>query len=83
MSVCLLYYSSLFYAMDVGEAKGEHGGFHEAAIGIGIFVGPATSAAALWFFPQTPNLGVWLVGGLMLIGGGIILKIRIKTEVQE
>jgi predicted MFS family arabinose efflux permease len=34
----LIYYSSLFYSMDVGEAsQGEHGGLHEAAIGLGIF----------------------------------------------
>ena len=36
----LIYYSSLFYSMDVGEAKGEHGGLHEAAIGLGICAGP-------------------------------------------
>ncbi len=43
----LIYYSSLFYAMDVGEASSEHGGLHEAFIGAGIFLGPATGAAAL------------------------------------
>ena len=31
----LIYYSSLFYSMDVGDTKGEHGGIHEAAIGLG------------------------------------------------
>ena len=30
VSVGLIYYSSLFYSMDVGETKGEHGGLHEA-----------------------------------------------------
>ncbi len=43
----LIYYSSLFYSMDVGEASSEHGGLHEAFIGMGIFLGPATGAAAL------------------------------------
>ncbi len=33
ISVGLIYYSSLFYSMDVGETKGEHGGLHEAMIG--------------------------------------------------
>src|SRR2546426_470659 len=31
LCIGLIYYSSLFYSMDVGETKGEHGGFHEAA----------------------------------------------------
>jgi hypothetical protein len=38
-SIGLIYYSSLFYSMDVGETKGEHGGFHEAAIGLGSSAG--------------------------------------------
>src|SRR5262249_17788423 len=48
-AVGLLYYSSLFYSMDISETKGEHGGFHEAAIGLGNFAGPAIGAAALRF----------------------------------
>ena len=53
-AVGLIYYSSLFYSMDVGgETQGEHGGLHEAAIGIGICVGPAVGAAALQWCPRT------------------------------
>jgi len=40
-AVGLIYYSSLFYSMDVGQTKGEHGGLHEAAMGAGNFLGPA------------------------------------------
>src|SRR5260370_32021517 len=53
-AVGLIYYSSLFYSMDVGETKGEPGGFHEAAIGAGIFAGPPFRPAALPFFPRPP-----------------------------
>ena len=52
LAVGLLYYSSLFYSMDVGETKGEHGGIHEAAIGAGNATGPAMAAAALAVFPE-------------------------------
>ncbi|HZV35504.1 MAG TPA: MFS transporter, partial [Verrucomicrobiae bacterium] len=55
--VGLIYYSSLFYSMDVGESRGKRGGFHEAAIGLGIFVGPATGVGALQTFPNHPNAG--------------------------
>jgi predicted MFS family arabinose efflux permease len=47
LSLGLVYSSSLFYSMDVGETKGEHGGIHEAAIGMGACGGPAIGAAAL------------------------------------
>ncbi|HWV98324.1 MAG TPA: MFS transporter [Candidatus Acidoferrum sp.] len=67
-AVGLIYYSSLFYSMDVGETKGEHGGFHEAAIGLGNFAGPAAGAAALQFLPRYPNSGAVAVS-LLLLGG--------------
>ena len=72
----LIYYSSLFYAMDVGEASSEHGGLHEAFIGAGIFFGPATGAAALTFAPQTPNAFTWAVSVLLVAGLGGLLWLR-------
>jgi DHA1 family multidrug resistance protein-like MFS transporter len=68
----LIYYSSLFYSMDVGETKGEHGGIHEAVIGVGNCVGPAVAASALQFFPRHPGSGVWAVC-LLLVPGLIAL----------
>jgi predicted MFS family arabinose efflux permease len=69
----LIYYSSLFYSMDLSQAKGEHGGIHEAAIGLGNFAGPAVGAAALHFLPQYTNGGAWAVSGLLLLGlGGLV-----------
>ena len=64
----LIYYSSLFYSMDVGEAKGEHGGLHEAFIGLGIFVGPAAGALAFKLFPNHPHAGTWAVTTLLVAG---------------
>lgn len=64
----LIYYSSLFYAMDVGEAKGEHGGLHEAAIGIGICAGPLVGALSLQFFPRVPAASAIAVSGLLAAG---------------
>jgi predicted MFS family arabinose efflux permease len=64
----LMYYSSLFYSMDVGEAKAEHGGLHEAAIGVGICAGPAVGAASLQFFPTIPHASAVAVSGLLAVG---------------
>ena len=79
-AVGLIYYSSLFYSMDLGESKSEHGGFHEAAIGLGIFLGPAVGAAALRLLPQQPNSGAWAVSGLLLLGLGFLFAVKSKRK---
>jgi predicted MFS family arabinose efflux permease len=76
LAIGLLYYSSLFYSMDVGETKGEHGGIHEAAIGLGNFVGPAVGAASLHFLPQYANSGAVAVSVVLLGGLGAIAWLR-------
>ncbi len=68
VSIGLIYYSSLFYSMDATEAKGAHGGIHEAAIGLGNFAGPAAGALSLHFFPASPQSGAIAVS-LLLLGG--------------
>jgi hypothetical protein len=70
VAVGLIYYSSLFYSMDAGDTKGEHGGIHEAAIGLGNFAGPAAGAAALQFLPGHTNSGAVAVSLLLLCGLG-------------
>ena len=71
----LIYYSSLFYSMDVGEASAEHGGFHEAAIGAGVFAGPAVGAAALQFLPNHSHTGLFAVTALLGLGLAGLLAI--------
>ena len=68
VAIGLIYYSSLFYSMDASETKGEHGGIHEAAIGVGNFVGPGVGAASLQFLPQYANSGALAVSALLLAG---------------
>lgn len=75
-AVGLIYYSSLFYSMDVGDTKGEHGGFHEALIGVGLFAGPAVGAAALQVLPNYPTAGIWSVSALLAVGLIVLLGLR-------
>ncbi len=70
IAIGLIYYSSLFYSMDLSETKSEHGGIHEAAIGLGNFAGPAVGAAALQFLPHYNHSGAFAVSGLLLLGLG-------------
>jgi len=72
-AIGLIYYSSLFYSMDAGDTRGEHGGIHEAAIGLGNCLGPAIGAAAMQWAPGNPNSGAIAVSALLLCGlGGLI-----------
>jgi predicted MFS family arabinose efflux permease len=64
----ILYSASLFYSMDIGEARAELGGLHEAALGVGIFAGPAVGATSAHFFPGHPNASAVAVTGLLAVG---------------
>ncbi|MGO8766964.1 MAG: MFS transporter [Limisphaerales bacterium] len=75
LAIGLIYYSSLFYSMDAGDTKSEHGGIHEAAIGVGNCVGPALGALSLQFMPASPNSGAMAVSLLLLCGFGGLLGI--------
>jgi predicted MFS family arabinose efflux permease len=81
-AVGLIYYSSLFYSMDVGETKGEHGGIHEAAIGSGIFGGAAIGSAGQYWFGG-PSSSTWAVGAVLLLGLGGLLWIRRRFGLQR
>jgi MFS family permease len=74
----LIYYSSLYYSMHVGDTKGEHGGAHEAAIGAGIFGGPAIGATSIALFPDNPGSSVVGVSIVLAIGFTTLLFIRRK-----
>jgi predicted MFS family arabinose efflux permease len=76
VSVGLIYYSSLFYSMDVGETKGEHGGLHEAMIGMGICLGPAVGALSLCVAPGSPNAGAYTVTALLACGLAGLISLR-------
>jgi MFS family permease len=80
LAIGLIYYSSLFYSMDVGKNKGEHGGIHEAAIGAGNAAGPAIAAGALMLFPKNPGNGAAADCALLLLGLGALYWMRFRGK---
>ncbi len=82
-AIGLIYYSSLFYSMDASEAKSEHGGIHEAAIGLGNFAGPATGAVSLQFLPHIAHSGVLAVSGLLSLGFVALLAIQLHSRARR
>jgi MFS family permease len=73
LAVGLIYYCSLFYAMDVGETKGEHGGMHEALIGVGLCAGPAIGTTALRVVPGLAHAGIIAVSATLTLGFLVLL----------
>ena len=65
----LLYYSSLYYAMDGSSAPSEHGGIHEALIGVGICGGPALCALAQ-SVTGSALAPAWVITGALACGMG-------------
>jgi len=74
----LIYYSSLYYSMDVGDTKGEHGGIHEAVIGLGNGGGPAIAAIALGLFPANRGSGPIAVSAILVLGLVALFWVRFR-----
>jgi MFS family permease len=83
LAVGLIYYSSLFYSMDSGDAKGEHGGIHEGAIGAGNCLGPAMAAGGVRLFQGHPAGGAWAVILFLLAGLGALYWLRYRDRVSK
>jgi len=76
LSIGLIYYSSLYYSMNVTEKHSSNAGLHEAMIGAGLFIGPAFGAATLYLVPTAIGIGAWSVGGLLCVGFSGLLFVR-------
>ena len=76
LSIGLIYYSSLYYSMNVTENHGSNAGLHEAMIGAGLFIGPALGCATLYLVPTAIGIGAWSVGGLLCAGFSGMLFVR-------
>lgn len=55
----LVYSSSLYYSMDLGENKGETGGNHEAILGGGLFLGPLVGVFGARWLPALAGMPAW------------------------
>ncbi len=80
LSIGLIYYSSLYYAMNVSDNQAANAGLHEAMIGAGQFIGPAIGAATFYFIPGVSGIGAWPVGGLLCAGWCSLIYLRYARE---
>lgn len=64
-SLGVIYSGSLYFGMVLSDGSTEHGGYHEALIGLGWVLGPAAGAAAGWVSPGKVGPGVTAIGALI------------------
>jgi hypothetical protein len=66
--------------MHGGNAKTEHGGLHEAMIGLGTFLGASVGVGAKYFYPDVAEISIWSVGGLLCVGLLALIWLRFRKE---
>ena len=79
----LVYSGSLYYSMNYGDTKGEHGGFHEAVLGTGILAGPLAGAAGASASGTTGGAQVAIVAtGVTIISAGLQIVRRLNKQIN-
>lgn len=72
LSIGTIYSASLYFGMAVSEGSTEHGGYHEALIGLGQVLGPVVGATMQWIHPGA----LWPV----VLGISIVVAATIVVE---
>jgi hypothetical protein len=67
LSLGLIYAGSLYFGMVLSEGSTEHGGYHEALIGLGQVLGPGVGGAVLWACPGSLGASIGAVSGLLSV----------------
>jgi len=75
LSLGTIYSASLYFGMAVSDGSTEHGGYHEALIGLGQILGPLVGAVMQWIRPGE----LW--PALMGISGVVSLSIVFQSIV--
>ncbi len=63
----LNYYSSIYYSLDYGDEKGEHGGWHESIIGLGGLIGPLAGVIGAALLGTGRGAPLFIVGTAAVI----------------
>ena len=67
LSLGLIYSASLYFGMVLSDGSTEHGGYHEALIGLGQSMGPLAGAIAQTIWPGSAVAGIAAVSGLVAL----------------
>jgi MFS family permease len=73
----MIYSASLYFGMVLSEGSTEHGGYHEALIGLGWVIGPVAGVLAQQLRPGEVWAGVAAVGAVITLSVLIVLAIAV------
>lgn len=83
-----IYCAALYYGLEVGAAEVEAGGMHEAMIGIGYTLGPASGLLPAWLVASNTLNAEWqhrvmlgLVG--VMTAGGVTFAVAVKRRAER
>jgi MFS family permease len=81
ISIGAIYSSSLYFGMEMSDGSTEHGGYHEALIGLGQILGPAVGASMQWIRPGDLWLSVAGISAVVAISIAleVVMGIRISS----
>jgi hypothetical protein len=84
VAIGMIYSASLYFGMVLSDGSSEHGGYHEALIGLGSILGPGAGAAAQLLKPGDTTVGILAVAGVLLcttllatIASGVARRARV------
>jgi MFS family permease len=74
----VIYAGSLYFGMVLSDGSTEHGGYHEALIGLGSILGPGTAALTQWRWPDNVRAGVIAVSSIigLSVAASVVAAIR-------
>lgn len=76
----MIYTASLYFGMVLSEGSTEHGGYHEALIGLGSVLGPGAAAATQAQWPGNLPAGIAAVAGILVLSLLAALAADIRTR---
>ena len=79
----LIYSASLYFGMVLSEGSTEHGGYHEALIGLGTVIGPGAGALAQGLGGGSPAWGVAAVAAVIAASAGACVVVAIRRPVDQ
>lgn len=82
LAMGMIYSGSLYFGMVLSDGSTEHGGYHEALIGLGAAIGPGIGALTQSLWPGQLYYGVAGVSAVMMVslGLGLIVQFRFRRS---
>lgn len=82
LAMAMIYTASLYFGMVLSDSSTEHGGYHEALIGLGGVLGPGAGAISQYFFPGDVRIAIAAVAGVVTLSviGAAVASVGLRRD---